>query len=939
MNKVLLHSIALITIFSLSAISSPGGTITVTSTKDAGSGSLRQALFQANATSGTDTVRFAIVTKKAISATISPISPLPPVTDPIVIDATGSRPMQIVLDGQMAGISADGLTILAGSSVVRGLTLVNFDGCGIRIGKNGGNRIEECHIGIDASGKTAEGNGVGIYIDRSPRNTVGGTSPGQRNIISGNRKRGIEIFGRASSGNVVSSNYVGLNATGTVGVGNGTGIMISDAPSNSIGGSSAGGGNVVSGNRGPGIVITADGSSFGDAVDNTVQGNIIGLNAGATNSVANGTGVQISGAASRNTIGGYLANIIAGNTGAGVDINGTLSFASASENRVRGNVVGLDGSGTRAVGNGRGIVVRGSAPKTLIGDGNTISGNVFDGLEVIGRSARNTTIFANNIGTSVNGLMGIGNGTAGIRLEDAEYCTVGAAGAGNIIAANAEGGIVLIGISARVRRCTIIGNLVGAGRDANVAFGNVGSGIECVNADSCIIGGFARDEGNVICSGFAGIELDSSNFNNVVGNLIGVASDGHTAHGNTFAGIVVRSSEGNTVGGRNAGAANTISGNGVGIRLTDGATRTEIIGNTIGLDSSRQLAIGNVNDGIFLDNSGDNLIGDTTARGGNIIVANGGNGIFLLDTRATNNRIVGNSIGVDGTGTRPLPNVGSGILVRNASGNLIGGDQPGEGNRVACNRGTGVLLDSSSRRITIRGNEITGNNLLGIDLSGDNVTLNDPTDVDSGANDCLNYPMISAATSGEDLIVSGTFDGHPNESYIIDVYGNAVADSSGFGEGQYYLGWSAITTNARGEARFDIRIATPLPIAFVSATATDSAGNTSEFSATSMIAKASTVNDAVESIRDRLSVAPNPVVDHARIHLNIGGSTNTEVRIYSMSGELLRRLDASMHANGSRVLQWDARDDAGRRLPTGVYVLEASAGSAVYSLLVRVAGR
>jgi hypothetical protein len=191
---------------------------------------LRAAIGQANASSGTDTITFGIA---GIGPhTISPGSALPAISDPLTIDGyaqPGASPntnviglgsnavLMIELDG--SGTGGSGLTITAGDTTVRGLVINRFKGSGgngIEIADNGGNTIEGNNIGTDATGIADLGNsGAGISIVEAPSNRVGGTDPGARNVISGN-DYGISIVGGAT-GNLVQGNYIGTDVTGSTG--------------------------------------------------------------------------------------------------------------------------------------------------------------------------------------------------------------------------------------------------------------------------------------------------------------------------------------------------------------------------------------------------------------------------------------------------------------------------------------------------------------------------------------------------------------------------------------------------------------------------------------------------------------------------------------------------------------------------------------------------
>ncbi len=254
----------------------------VTNTNDSGPGSLRQAILQANASPGTDTISFNIPGTGA--HTIQPLSALPTITGPVVIDGytqPGASPntnppgvgsnavLMIELDGSIAGSDVNGLTITAGSSTIRGLVINRFNiGICLRSSGASGNLVQGNFIGTDATGTIALGNdanGVLIFINAS-NNIIGGTNNEARNVISANDLAGIYIS--SGSGNEVRGNYIGTDLNGTVALGNGTGIIIVESPNNTIGGTVAGEGNLISGNNGVGLAI---GGTL--AYGNLVQGN------------------------------------------------------------------------------------------------------------------------------------------------------------------------------------------------------------------------------------------------------------------------------------------------------------------------------------------------------------------------------------------------------------------------------------------------------------------------------------------------------------------------------------------------------------------------------------------------------------------------------------------------------------------------------------------
>lgn len=257
-------------------------------------------------------------------------------------------------------------------------------------------------IGTDVTGTRRLGNndhGIAISFG-SARNTIGGTTVAERNILSANGFRGINITDNGTDENVVQGNYIGLDITGTVDIGNDdSGVAIGFGPKgNLIGGEAAGARNVIAGNRDDGVVIFSSGSN-----NNIIQGNYIGTNAGGTRAIPNDVmGVFIVGQASNNLVGGRTAaarNIISGNGDDGVRITNS----GTTGNRVEGNYIGVAANGSSPLGNSdRGVlVVTGASGNFIGGDapeaGNVIAFSGLDGVEINGANTRANRISHNSI--------------------------------------------------------------------------------------------------------------------------------------------------------------------------------------------------------------------------------------------------------------------------------------------------------------------------------------------------------------------------------------------------------------------------------------------------------------------------------------------------------------------------------------------------------------
>jgi hypothetical protein len=201
-------------------------------------------------------------------------------------------------------------------------------------------------------------------------------------------------------------------------------------------------------------------------------------------------------------------------------------------------------------------------------------------------------------------------------------------------------------------------------------------------------------------------------------------------------------------------------------------------------------------------------------------------------------------------GTGPLPNSQIGISFIDAPNNAVGGTQSGAANKIAFNGGEGVM-SLTGRRVSVRGNSIFSNGRLGIDLGGDGVTENDPGDMDEGANNRQNFPVLTSVMSvGNNTTIQGTLNSAPNKTFQIDFYSNAALDPSGHGEGAVYFGTTSVNTNGTGNGTFNASFPAPLASGrVITATATDENGNTSEFSAGDITSATGNVQFSVGSIQ------------------------------------------------------------------------------------------
>lgn len=429
---------------------------------------------------------------------------------------------------------------------------------------------------------------------------------------------------------------------------------------------------------------------------------------------------------------------------------------------------------------------------TINADNCTVRGLVINAFQhdAIDISSNGNVITGNFIGTNTAGTAALPNG------------------------ANGNGAVVFIGASSN--------NLVGGTTPAvrNLISGNVGPGVS--------VGGTG---------------------NTLQGNLIGTDVTGTKALGNTDRGVFVNASN-CLIGGTTGAARNIISANARGIDLFSGSNNA-VQGNFIGTDVTGTVALGNPNVGLnFNGGVSNNTIGGLTATPGtppgNLISGNNGNSGMSLGGGDSGNVIQGNIIGADITGTQPLGNFPGGIVV-NGHDNTVGGTDPQARNIIAFNGGNTPMCGASSAGIwvhnagavnnAILGNSIFSNAGLGIDLEFDGdpncgVEPNDVGDVDTGPNNLQNYPVLeTVSNSGGMTTVTARLNSAANTTYRIEFFANDPLDPSGYGEGKRFLGSKDVPTNGSGNANFMQSFPQVSDTEFVTATATDPTGNTSEFSA------------------------------------------------------------------------------------------------------------
>jgi hypothetical protein len=408
----------------------------------------------------------------------------------------------------------------------------------------------------------------------------------------------------------VTGCFVGVGPDGTTAAGNGQttgsdGIHIGGSD-NVIGGTTPELRNIISSNFRAGVSLSGTG--------NVVQGNFIGPNASGTMSVGGGNedgGIAVFGG-NGNLIGGTVlgaGNVISGNRGAGPMDAAGIFIVTGNDNRIQGNYIGTNATGTAALPNHNGIEIFAGVSGTLIGGAapqaaNLISGNVHDGVDMRGD---NNVIQGNRIGTDVTGTIVLGNSDRGTIISGSNNAITGNLISGNTIAGLSIGSG---GTGTRVE-----GNLIGTDRTGTLALGNIGFGILITEGSSNVIGGATPGARNVVSGNTDNGVAISGNGNRVIGNFIGTDITGNSPlpNGTSGGGLgvqVVFNATGNTIE-RNLIAHNLSDGIAVGFAaVRNRITKNSIFSNDgLGIDLGSGSGDDFHGDGVTPDDPGDTDVG------------------------------------------------------------------------------------------------------------------------------------------------------------------------------------------------------------------------------------------------------------------------------------------------------------------------------------------
>jgi titin len=846
-------------------------TYTVDNGNDSGLGTLRQAILDSNANPGHNEILIDTFMTDFGGNEIDVSTPLPTITVPVWIHgATDSFGDNLITVSGPAGNTMVGLDIAAGFSRVEHLIIRDFGSDGIRLEGNGSSFIENNLLqndqnglaifapdnfvenntikgneadGLLISGSNATGNIVrgdnfgflddpiesadpnhqdGVAIENGASDNSIGTPSAAPNKIYSSDRDGVHISGSDTKGNVVENNQIYFTG--------GSGVFIGDgANNNSIGDFLGRVRNIIQ-YAGNGILITGNGTNNNLVVDNTIGFD----DAGFPGPI--GDGVRIDGGASNNVVGEIFdgtpqGNVISYAQGNGVEIRDS----GTTNNQVMANLIGTTPDGQQIttssgfpglqVPTGNkvdGVLIAAGADNNTIGgaaqdDGNVISGNLANGVEITDAGTTQNLVLGNHIGTDAGDTLALPNSLDGVLIAAGASDNNVGDNSGlthNVIVANGTNGVEIRDPGTTGN--SVVADFIGTNSTNSDSLGNQAAGVLIDNqAGNNFVGGGGTV--NVVSNNQNGVVISDAMDNQVLGNWIGASADGSGVLGNVDGVLIEGGALGNFVGGLLNGQANLIVGNSIGVDITDPGTAENVVQNNfIGISSSNA-RLGNVTGvailngaGAFYSGTEDNrtfVDGNTVTV--NVISANLEDGVDISGAGTTGNHISNNAIGTDLNGaiTDPdgvpgngdeLGNGGNGIRIDGgASSNSVD-----SGNAISGNSANGVELLGPGTN----GNAIDGN-FIGTDNTGSYVLQNggDGVLISGGAQnntvggtDVTQRNIISGNNNGIELTDAGTQGNVVENNYIgTDNSGEIGLGNSGFGV-SIHGGASSNTIGAAG---------------------------------------------------------------------------------------------------------------------------------------------
>jgi parallel beta-helix repeat protein len=455
--------------------------------------------------------------------------------------------------------------------------------------------------------------------------------------------------------------------------------------------------------------------------------------------------------------------------GAGVTLTG------GGLTTISGDYIGLNLDGSTVGANtGDGLMLNGSSFNTITG--NVISGNGANGIDL--NLSNFNTIQTNSIGTNAAGTVARGNGQNGILVTNFSVMnTIGGTATGgndptngvfdrppqgNLISGNSANGVL---INSGSILNTLEGNFIGTAASGNSALGNTLDGVAINNANLNTLAGCALTTDpfiyyNVISgNGGNGLSIMNSNDTTVQGNFFGLGANNQTAVGNHLNGVVVEGSSARTVMGGPIPLGNVVAANGQnGIVVKDTASFFTSYNTFCGLAAFQTYTnLGNHADGMLITTTGGNILIRT-----NVITENGNDGIEVSGA-ASGVRIAGNLIGLDTNGNAAMGNVNNGIEVDGTAHDiLIGGPQATFNiiphNAISGNGGNGIAIDGTAHNVQVN----FGN--IGTDLVGQTAIGNHGAGISIGSGSYSNtigatdssLPTVISGNVGDGILITGS---------------------------------------------------------------------------------------------------------------------------------------------------------------------------------------
>lgn len=804
--------------------------LVVTSTADPGDGvcnatcTLREAITAANARAAdvASTIEFAIPGTGPF--TISPSSALPTIERTMLIDgysqpgaspntaAEGSNAViQVRIDGVAAG-SVAGIAVCASGTVIRGVSLTRFGQQGAAIGARADGSL--CtppadvvlagnFIGLAPDGSGAGNSFGGVSTPGGSNLRIGGPALADRNVVSDNGVAGLR-FGNQSAGVRVDQNLIGTDPSGSGDRGNaGPGISVALAIAGMRVGDVAP--NHIAFNR-VGVAASGTGSGNAFARNRYFANDGLGIDLGTAGVTPNDAGDADAGA---NGLQNFPVIDLAQRSAAGIRIAGSLDVPPGTSGQPYLIAVYAN-SACDVSGNGEGERLLGTTEVTL-GDG---AGESF-GFDLATADALDDPTAITTTATAPNG-----------STSEFSACVTASDPSPNLVVRSlldTDG--TTCGASCTLRQAINAANLQ-AGAD-QISFELPGTGPFAID----LLSRLPTITESVTIDGYTQVGASPNTMAQGSDAVILVEV---TSTGSLQLGLEVCAPD-VTIRGLALGRLSTpVSTTG---NCGQAPTGFRVRGTFVGLHPDGSVA-GAANSGVLLGAvATGTVIGGSAPADRNVIGGNG-SGIGVLSSEVADVVVVGNYIGTDPAGLAPRPNVGSGINLRAGSQRItVGGDAPGEANRIAfTSSGDGIVVAQSAQANTLYANEFHDNAGEAIDIAEDGITPNDVDDADTGPNDRQNFPVLASVTAGVgSFTVQGALDvpaATNGASYRIALYESAACDTGGNGEGPIFLG-STVVTLGGGAESFSATLPVPAPAGgrVLTATATAPRGNTSEFSA------------------------------------------------------------------------------------------------------------